>query len=202
VADILVRRRLPRTEREQQLLDVAEDVFIERGLRAASMQEIAVRAGVTKPILYDHFGSKDGLAAACIRRAGVVLLGETAAAVQGARGPRETLEAGITAFFRFIERHGQVWLMLIGESSLVGAAAEEVEGIRRDQAAYVAARIASDYPAAPRRDVEAFAEAIIGACERVALWRRGHPQVSASDAAGTVVALLWNGLASLAAQSG
>lgn len=191
------RRRLPRLEREQQLLEVAEEVFAARGLRMASMQEIALRAGVSKPVLYDHFGSKDGLVVACIRRARGQLLEDIPAAVVGAVEPREVLEAGIAAFFRFVESHGQVWFMLIGESSLAGTAAAELETIRRQQAGYVAQRLQADFPAAPRDDVEAIAEAIVGACERVALWRRDRPDVSAAVASRNLVNLLWGGLASL-----
>jgi AcrR family transcriptional regulator len=197
MTEALPRRRLPRLQREQQLLDVAEEVFATRGLRMASMQEIALRAGITKPILYDHFGSKDGLVVACIRRARAQLLEDIPAAVAGASGPREVLEAGVAAFFRFVESHGKVWFMLIGESSLAGTAADELETIRRQQAGYVAQRLAADFPAARRDDLDAIAEAITGACERVALWRRDRPDVSAATASRNVVSLLWGGLASL-----
>jgi len=64
------RRRLPRAAREQQLLDVAEQVFAEQGYSAASMDDIAIRAGVTKPVLYSHFGSKEGLVVACVAKTG------------------------------------------------------------------------------------------------------------------------------------
>jgi AcrR family transcriptional regulator len=191
------RRRLPKAERGQQLLDVAEAVFAERGFRAASMDEISLRAGVTKPILYNHFGSKDGLMGACIRRAGAQLFAEIAAAVEGAHGPAEVLEAGFTGFFTFIESHGQGWFMLIGESAVMGRAAEALEAIRRDQAAYVADRLAAEFPSASRDDLAAIGEAIIGACERVALWRRDRPDVSVAAATRSVMLLVWGGLGSL-----
>lgn len=192
------RPRLARAEREVQLLDVAEAVFAERGFRAASMEEIAERAGVTKPILYDHFGSKDGLMGACIRRAGTRLLAQIAAAVEGVEGPAAVLEAGFTGFFSFIETNGEGWFMLIGESAVMGQAADALEAIRRDQAAFVAQRLAAEFPVASAAQLEAIAEAIIGACERVALWRRHRPGVSAGDAARSLMLLVWGGLASLA----
>jgi AcrR family transcriptional regulator len=59
---------VPRAEREKQILDVAVDEFAARGYRGASMVEIAERAGITKPLVYQYFGSKDGLYLACLRR--------------------------------------------------------------------------------------------------------------------------------------
>lgn len=193
--DVALRRRLPRAEREEQLLTVAEAVFAERGFRAASMDDIALRAGVTKPVLYDHFGSKDGLIAACIRQAGSRLLRDVAAAVNVASGPAAQLEAGISAFFRFVGSHGQGWFMLIGENTVVGPAADALEVIRRQQAGYVAQTLAAYLPEQHSDDVRAFAEAIIGACERVALWRRDQPTISADRATAALMAVVWAGLA-------
>jgi AcrR family transcriptional regulator len=193
-----VRRRLPRAEREQQLVDVAQAVFSERGFREASMDEIALRAGVTKPILYDHFGSKDGLVAACIRRAGAQLLTSITAAVDSAEGPADVLRAGFAGFFSFIESHGQGWFTLMGESAVVGEAAEALEAIRRDQAAYVARTLATDFPHLRSEEVGVFAEAIIGACERIALWRRDVQAVTVEEAAASLVALVWSGLSAFA----
>jgi AcrR family transcriptional regulator len=198
VIDPAVRRRLPKAEREQQLIDVAEAVFAARGFREASMDEIALRAGVTKPILYDHFGSKEGLMAACIRRSGAQLFRAIAAAVEDGQGPAGVLAAGFTGFFNFIESHGQGWFTLVGESAVVGQAADALEAIRRDQATYVAERLAAEFPHARHEDLEAFAQAIIGACERVALWRRDRPGVSAADATASLMSLMWGGLAALA----
>ena len=63
------RTRMPRAEREAQMLQVAERVFGARGFQAATMDEIAEQVGVTKPLIYDYFGSKEGLFAATIERA-------------------------------------------------------------------------------------------------------------------------------------
>ncbi len=191
------RRRLPRAEREEQLLGVAQAVFAERGFRAPSMDEIALRAGVTKPVLYDHFGSKDGLIAACIRHAGGRLLRDVDAAVAAVAGAEQILAAGFAAFFAFVESFGEGWFMLIGENSVVGPAAEALETIRRQQAAYVAQQLTAEFPRAPGDDVRAYAEAIIGAAERLALWRRDRPDVTATQATAALMTLLWHGLGSL-----
>ncbi len=192
-----LRRRLPRAQRELQLLEVAQAVFAEQGFRSPSMEEIALRAGVTKPLLYDHFGSKDGLIAACIRHAGNQLLRDVDAAVSAATGADDILAAGFAAFFAFVESVGQGWFMLIGENSVVGPAAQALEAIRRQQALYVAHRLAVEFPDATGDDLRVLAEAIIGACERVALWRRDRPDISAARATQLLLALARGGLDSL-----
>ena len=75
---------MSRAERERQLLEVAEQVLVEQGYAATTMDEIARRAGVTKPLLYDHFGSKDALLAGVLLAAGV--LGVVALPAAGDRG--------------------------------------------------------------------------------------------------------------------
>lgn len=189
-----LRRRMPRAEREEQLLSVAQAVFSERGFRSPSMDEIALRAGVTKPVLYDHFGSKDGLVAACLRRAGEELLRSVVTAVADAGSPEETLRGGFTAFFAFIELHGQGWFTLVGENSVVGPAAVALESIRRQQAAYVAEQLAVIFTDAASDDLGAISQAVIGAAERLALWRRERPGVTVTQAADALMSLVWLGL--------
>ena len=190
-----LRRRLPRAEREEQLLGIATELFADRGFRIPSMDEIALAAGVTKPVLYDHFGSKDGLIAACIRRAGEELLVGVAAAVEGAASPEATFRAGVAAFFDFVESHGLAWFSLVGDNSVTGPAARAVEEVRQQQADYVAAQLAEGFPDLSAADLAVISEAIIGACERLALWRRDRPEVSPAAARESLTSLLWSGLA-------
>ena len=67
-AAIPARRRLPRGEREERMLDAGERIFGARGFRSASMDEIAEASGITKALLYQYFGSKEGLYEACLER--------------------------------------------------------------------------------------------------------------------------------------
>ena len=62
------RKRMPRAEREQQILEVAEEVFAGDGYQATSMDDIAQRVGLSKPMLYEYFGSKEGLLLACLEK--------------------------------------------------------------------------------------------------------------------------------------
>lgn len=196
------RRRLPRAAREQQLLDVAERVFAEQGYSAASMDDIAVRAGVTKPVLYSHFGSKEGLVVACVARARGQLLEDTVAGIGDATDFEQQLRRGIRAYFRFLDERHPAWAVLILEISVHGAAAEEIEAMRRQQADVIADALAAATPELSRVRLSALAEGVIGACERVAMFRRSHPELSAEAATDELMTLLWAGLATLRSPSG
>jgi AcrR family transcriptional regulator len=196
------RRRLPRAAREQQLLDVAEQVFAEQGYSAASMDDIAVRAGVTKPVLYSLFGSKEGLVVACVARARSQLLEDTIIGIGDATDFEQQLRRGIRAFFRFLDERHPAWSVLILEISVQGAAAAEIEAIRRQQADVIADALATGAPGVPRLRLSALAEGVIGACERVAMFRRSHPELSAEAATDELMTLLWSGLAALQDPSG
>src|SRR5438270_106902 len=76
------RRKVPRAVRERQMLDVAGRVFALRGFHAASIEEIAEGAGISKPMIYNYFGSKEGLYYAYIELAGQRLLDRMALAVE------------------------------------------------------------------------------------------------------------------------
>ena len=82
---------MPKAQRMAQMLTVAEEIFAEQGYLATSMDEIAVRCGVSKPMLYEYFGSKEGLLIGCIHRARTELREKTAAAIAGAQSPEEFL---------------------------------------------------------------------------------------------------------------
>ena len=94
--------RMPGPARRRQLLDAALPVFAEKGFSLASMDEVAERAGVSKPVLYQHFGSKRALFLELLDDVGGQLMSRLAAATSTARGPREEVEAGFLGYFRFV----------------------------------------------------------------------------------------------------
>jgi AcrR family transcriptional regulator len=192
------RRRLSRADRSQQLLDVAEQVFAERGFQGASMDDVADRAGVTKPVLYDHFGSKDGLLAAVILRAGAELRTALRAAVVEARSPDEALEQGLHIYFSFIESRASSWVMLLTDGAATAAGTSALEELRREQVDYIAGLIAAELPsrnrAAARVAATVYAQAIVGACERLAFCRRDDPSLDPRTVTARLMELLWLGM--------
>src|SRR3954471_9633423 len=95
--------RLPRDERRGQLLIAASEVFVDRGYHAAGMDEIADRAGVSKPVLYQHFSSKLELYLAVLQRHVDNLVSGVRQALRATDDNRQRLRAAVGAFFDFIE---------------------------------------------------------------------------------------------------
>ncbi|SNR80392.1 transcriptional regulator, TetR family [Haloechinothrix alba] len=186
---------MPRAQRERQMIDVAVALFAERGYVAASMDEIAERVGVSKPMLYEYFHSKEGLLIAAIRRARADLLARTENAASSALSAEEALWQGLLAFFQFIDERHAEWSLLRHELSLVGAsAADEVEAIRRQQTEFNASLIRAYLPGVSDLEVEAVAEFLVGACERMAIWAERQEEVTPERATGLTMDILWNGL--------
>jgi AcrR family transcriptional regulator len=194
------RKRYTRAERGRQILDAAVAVFAERGFHAASMDAVAMRVGVTKPVLYDHFGSKEGLLLGCVARAREELLDITSRAAAAATNPEQMLRLGFRAFFDYLDSHAPAWTLLYQEAALPnGEGADSLEGIRAQQTDFIAALLAAQAPGAEPVRVQAWAQVMVGACERLALWRRSASgaEVTAEQATDYLMDLMWTGMAGL-----
>jgi AcrR family transcriptional regulator len=183
--------RVPRPVRERQLLELAEQLFAERGYGGASMDELARRAGVTKPVVYELFGSKDGVFEACVERSIERLREDVVAAVHSHSEPAERLRAGGIAFLRFAAGNRVAWDLM----SMGGRFAEQARAVRSSQADLIRdlmAEIAAED--ADPRELEVAAHADNAAYEGVAHWMWEHPEVSIEQLADWVVQLLLPGL--------
>ena len=210
-ADVLVKGyrpgRVPRAVRAQQLLDLADRLFAERGFHAASMDELARRAGVSKPVIYDHFGSKEQLFATCVRRTGKVLADRVASAVSEEFDLRARLRAGSIAYFRFLQEQLEAWVVLFADEEVRDARfAAEASRIRRRQSDLMIRLMAESSGTGPghegRARLEAMTFAIAGAYESLSLWWHEHPEVPPEELAEWLLDLIWPGLEQLIAQLG
>ncbi|MGI9123393.1 MAG: TetR/AcrR family transcriptional regulator, partial [Mycobacterium sp.] len=104
--------RLPRDERRGQLLIAASEVFVDRGYHAAGMDEIADRAGVSKPVLYQHFSSKLDLYLAVLQQHVEILVAGVRDALRTTTDNRQRLTAAVQAFFDFIEHDSQGYRLI------------------------------------------------------------------------------------------
>jgi AcrR family transcriptional regulator len=182
--------RVPRAVREQQLIELAEQLFTERGYQGSSMDELARRAGVTKPIVYELFGNKDGLFRACLERSADRLAVSVAEAVRAERDPEARLHAGGLAFLRFAADHRVAWELMM-ETRFSDAAL----AVRRRQAALVHELLKEMAPAGvDERELELAAHAVNSAYEGVAHWMWEHPDVPLERMADWTVELLLPGL--------
>lgn len=192
------RKRMPRAERERQMIDVAVQVFAEHGYVAASMDEIAHQVGVSKPMLYEYFDSKEGLLLAAIRDARTQLAKVVAESVVGAGSAEDALHRGLLAYFRYMHDRRDAWSLLRHQLGFLGSsAADEVEAIRREQSELNSMLIQAYKPGAPAREIEAASEILVGACERMAVWCERNGDITPEIATKYTMDIIWGGLAAM-----
>jgi AcrR family transcriptional regulator len=187
--------RLPRGARRLQLLRAAQDVFVAQGFHAAAMDDIADRAGVSKPVLYQHFPGKRELYLALLEEHVSVLADRVAEAMGRTDDNRERVDAAVGAYFEFIDSEGEAF-RLVFESDLrndadVRAIVDRGTGVCVEAIAEV---IAADTGADPERAL-LLAAALTGLSETSARWwlpRKGT--VSRDEAVALISALAWRGI--------
>jgi len=186
-------------ERRAQLLDVARRVFGSSGFHAASMEAVAKEAGVTKPILYDHFPSKKDLYLSLIDADLAVLHQEVRKALAASTGNRERIRASFRAYFDFVDEHAEGFRLLMQET--VGAEEEfraRVGRVRDQILAEVADLIVRESRSRlDREHAEIVALALIGMVETVAQREPGGPARKRQEAVDVLVRLAWRGITEL-----
>ncbi len=115
--DSTKKKRLPAAKRRKQLLDAALKVFSWRGYDAATMDDIAEEAGVTKPLLYQHFKSKRALYLELINDISLGIIGQVTAATTTAQTPRLRVELGFRAYFSYVIQHENAFRLLFGRGA-------------------------------------------------------------------------------------
>jgi len=192
--------RLPADERRSQLLTVACELFARTGFHDTSMDDIAEAAGVTKPVLYQHFPSKRALYGELLNDTGSRLLGRLAEATERATSGRERVEAGFRAYFQFAVGDSSSFRLLFGASIRSDPEfAKTVEGILQAAADTISTLI--DLPTSDdQRHVLAYA--LVGMAESVgrrALADTGG-EVDGDELAGWIAELAWFGLRGVRAE--
>jgi AcrR family transcriptional regulator len=185
------RGRTPRAVREAQMVAAAERLFSERGYHGVSMDEIAAASGISKPMLYEYFGSKEKLFLACVERARGRLFEEIARAVRGRDEPEQALRAGIEAFLAFADQQRTTWAVLFGDG---GSFNEAAAAIRSEQAGLIA-QLLRELPGWERdpdgEELEALAHIFVGAAEAIALWALDRPEATLERVADHLMSVLW-----------
>lgn len=188
--------RLSASARRAQLIDVGRSVFAKRGYEAASLEEIAERAKVSRPVLYEHFGGKEGLHAVVIDREMDYLVRRIAEAIATGT-PRERVEAAALAFLTYVRDQPDGFAVLThdapvttarGMSSLLNDVAERVGDI----VAATFKEAGFDAKAAP-----IYAHGLIGMVTFVGQWWTEARKPPVEDVAAHLSALAWMGLRQL-----
>lgn len=189
-------KRLPRALREQQMLDAAVEVFSRSGFHAASMDDVAEVAAISKPMLYLYLGSKEDLFSACLARESERFVAAVAAAVDPDGAAYAQLRAGVLAVLTYVCTHRDSWVVLYRQGAVLEPFARQVGAARERIVAIVSAlcqRLSKT--ASGAADVDTVALAVVGAVEAVADRMLDHPEPDPVGTAEIVVELVWFGLA-------
>jgi AcrR family transcriptional regulator len=193
--DSVTQTRLSRAEREPQMLEAAVRVFGARGYHGTSMEGIAAAAGVTKPMFYAYFGSKDELYAACIEHVTGQLEAALSEAGAGELDPERQTWARLIAFFEFVGERRDQWRVLRGEP---GPFARELARARGRIVELTLHQLDAATPEPlPRAELEPLAHALVGAGEALADWWVDHPEETVEAIALRQMNLIWLGLEGL-----
>lgn len=187
-------------ERREQLVEVGRSLFAERGFDATSVEEIAAKAGVSKPVVYEHFGGKEGLYAVVVDREMRLLLDMVTSALTGGH-PRELLEQAAFALLDYIEKSADGFRILVRDSpvttstgnfaSLISDIATQVEHILGVE--FSARRY--DPALAPM-----YSQMLVGMVALTGQWWLDVRSPGKADVAAHLVNLAWNGLSGLEEQ--
>jgi AcrR family transcriptional regulator len=193
--------RLPAAQRREQLLDVARHVLARRGFYETTMAEIADSAGVTKPVLYQHFASKRDLYSAVLQDIGERLRSTVlSAAVANSESPRQQVSAGFAAYVRFVDQEPEGFQILFsGTSRQDGEWARITRDIERSIAAGIAELI--DVPDISAHHRRVLAHGILGLAEgMMRFWQSERStELDRDDLVKNLIALAWGGLRGLEA---
>jgi len=186
--------RLPAPVRREQLLDVALEEFGATGFHQTSMHTIAERAGVTKPVVYQHFPSKRELYLEVLAAVGQHLRTEMEDAAAAAESPHGIVEEGFRRWFGFFDTQPAAFRVLFGEASRSDREfAREVAIVEHTMAEWVSASLTIDYLEPHARLL--FGHAIVGMAEgAIRHWFAGDRSMSADALAGQMSELAWLGL--------
>lgn len=192
------RVRMTGKQRREQLLDIGRALFAERGFDGTSIEEVASQAGVSKPVVYEHFRSKEGLFAVVVDREMEQLLGAITAALESPAPPRVILERAAFALLDYIESSTDGFRILVRDSpvpqstggfaSLISDAASQVEHILA--AEFKARGLDAKY--APM-----YAQMLVGMVALTGQWWLDVRRPKKNEVAKHLVNLAWNGLAGM-----
>ena len=199
------RIRMTRAERREQLIEVARGLFAERGLEGTSVEEIAAHAGVSKPVVYEHFGGKEGLYAVVVDREVQTLHGAIKQALANPRAnPRALIEQGTLALLDYIDDNPDGFRIISRDSS-APSETSSFATILSDIASRVEDQLAGEFT---KRSLDPetaplYAQMLVGLVALAGQWwidTRDELQLDKPTVAAHLVNLSWYGLRNLRAE--
>ena len=197
------RVRMTGKERREQLLDVGRSLFAERGYDGTAVEEIASRAGVSKPVVYEHFGGKEGLYAVVVDREVQRLLDMFSTALSG-ESPRELLEQACLVLLTYVEESGDGFRILVRESPVGMERSGGFSTIMSDVASQVEHILAREFKGRgfETKLAPLYSQALVGMVALSGQWWQDHRKPKRDEVAAHLVNLAWNGLSRLEPKPG
>jgi AcrR family transcriptional regulator len=193
--------RLPRSARRKQLLEAAQEVFVAQGYHAAAMDDIAERAGVSKPVLYQHFPGKLDLYLALLDTHCDAIIEKMRTAMSSSTDNKTRVAGAIRAYFDIVDHESEAF-RLVFESDLRNeeAVRERFERVERGCIEAITETIMAD-TGLGRERAELLAAGLCGSAEIAArFWLTGGRQIPKPEAESLLSALTWRGIASFPLQ--
>jgi AcrR family transcriptional regulator len=195
-----VRVRMSGKERREQLLDIGRSLFAAKGFDGTSVEEIAERAGVSKPVVYEHFGGKEGLYAVVVDREVRRLLDRITQSLSGEH-PRELLEQAAGGLLEYVEKDTDGFRILVRDSPVASTSGTFASMIS-DIATQVEHVLAGQFKARGYDPKLAglYSQALVGMVALTGQWWLDARKPKRDDVAAHLVNLAWNGLSHLEAK--
>ena len=193
----VTRVRMTGTERRQQLLDIAKELFAEKGFEGASIEEIAHRANVSKPVVYEHFGGKEGIYAVVVDRETSFLLQRMVSSLSGEH-PRVLLQQAATALLSYVEDSSDGFRILVRDSPVISSTGT-FSTLLNDIASQVEYILAQQFTERGYDEKLAplYAQALVGMVASTGQWWLDAREPPREEVATQLVNLAWNGLSRL-----
>jgi AcrR family transcriptional regulator len=187
-------------ERRQQLLDIGRRLFAERGFEGTSIEEIAAQAGVSKPVVYEHFGGKEGLYAVVVDREVERLSALTTSLFEGPHSEAK-FEAAAVTLLRYIEDNADGFRILVRDSSpgaggTYGTLLADIAG----QVEYIMADFLKSRGRNPKL-APMYSQMMVGMVAFTGQWWLDARKPRLEEVAANLIDLAWNGLSKLDAQA-
>jgi AcrR family transcriptional regulator len=192
------RARMTGQQRREQLLDVGRKLFAERGFEGTSVEEIAATAGVSKPVVYEHFGGKEGLYAVVVDREIQTLLEAINRALATQAHPRALLEQAALALLDYIETSTDGFRILVRDSP-VAQSTGGFASLISDVASRVEYLLADEFSARglDAKTAPLYAQMLVGMVALTGQFWLDHRKPKKPLVAAHLVNLAWNGLSGL-----
>lgn len=194
----VAKSRMTGKQRREQLIDVGRKLFADKGFEGTTVEEIAAKANVSKPVVYEHFGGKEGLYAVVVDREIAALLTLVTGALTADLNSRQTLERAAMALLDYIESSTDGFRILVRDSP-PGQSTGSFASLMSDVASQVEHILAAEFK---RRKIDPktaplYAQMLVGMVALTGQWWLDSRKMKKADVAAHLVNLAWNGLANL-----